>query len=634
MVINKLDATFGKLDGQALTLTPGLNVISAPNESGKSTWCAFIRAMLYGIDSSERQKAGYLPDKTRYAPWSGAAMCGSMELSLGDRQITLVRTSKTPSAPMREFSAVYTGTSVPVEGLTALNAGQMLTGVERDVFRRSAFIEQGKVAVTHSAELEKRISAIVTSGDEDYSYTEADERLRQWQRKRRFNRRGRLPELEDELSHKKMLMSELGGIADRRDSLTRELSEAKAECESLEAEMTESRKTVRREALSNLASARSEVNAASERHDAAVRKREQCRSALQQSVIGERQPDEVRAEGSADIEKAKSLRAEASQKGSPAGAIIFIILAIAAAVLGVVLPAYGVYAFCAAGVCAIAAVILLIRLSKKRGAAHDAERQLRQLLSKYKAESENGISACVEEYERLYAQLKAAQESEKLAFAKLSEARARQEQAESRTLSELDFTSGDNRAAQLTRRLSDARARCSRLSQQIAELNGRIAAMGDPMVLGSEIRDMESEYTVISAEYDAIALAVETLRAADEDIQSRFAPALGKLAAEYMQEMTGGKYDTVMLNRDFSAAVRENGDSVPRKAEYLSAGTLDLMYLAVRLAVCTLALPEGANCPLIIDDALVNLDEQRAQQAMTLLEKLSHDRQVILFTCK
>lgn len=158
--------------------------------------------------------------------------------------------------------------------------------------------------------------------------------------------------------------------------------------------------------------------------------------------------------------------------------------------------------------------------------------------------------------------------------------------------------------------------------------------MGDPMVLGSEIRDMESEYAVISAEYDAIALAVETLRAADEDIQSRFAPALGKLAAEYMQEMTGGKYDTVMLNRDFSAAVRENGDSVPRKAEYLSAGTLDLMYLAVRLAVCTLALPEGANCPLIIDDALVNLDEQRAQQAMTLLEKLSHDRQVILFTCK
>lgn len=634
MVINKLEATFGRLDGQELTLKPGLNVISAPNESGKSTWCAFIRAMLYGIDSSERQKAGYIPDKTRYAPWSGTAMRGSMELSVGDKQITLVRTSKTPSAPLREFSAVYTGTSVPVDGLTALNAGQTLTGVERDVFRRSAFVEQGKVAVTHSAELEKRISSIVTSGDEDYSYTETDERLRQWQRKRRFNRRGILPELEDELSRKKQLLSELGGIADRRESMANELEASRAECARLEEEMTESRKAVRKEALSSLAGARSEVGSASEKHDAAVRRCEQCRSALQQSVIGERKPDEVRSESSADIEKARELRAASERKGSVIPNAIFVILAIAAIAAGIALSAYKAYAFGAAAVLAIAAIVMSIRLSKVRGTAYDAQKQLRNLLSKYKAGSEDDISECVAEYERLYDELKSAQESEKRTAAILAEARARQEQAESRTLSELDFSSGDNRAAQLTRRLSDARARCSRLSQQIAEQNGRLAAMGDPMVLGSEIRDMESEYAAISDEYDAIALAVETLRAADEDIQSRFAPELGKLAAEYMQEMTGGKYDSVMLSRDFSAAVRESGDSVPRRAEYLSAGTLDLMYLAVRLAVCTLALPEGANCPLIIDDALVNFDNQRTEQAMKLLERLSQERQVILFTCK
>ena len=171
MMIKKLDATFGKLEGESLELHDGLNVISAPNESGKSTWCAFVRAMLYGVDSSERQKAGFLPDKMRFAPWSGSAMQGSMQLESGGKDITITRTTKTVSAPMREFSAVYTGTSVPVEGLNGNNAGEMLTGVSRDVFRRSAFVEQGKVAVTHSAELEKRISAIVSSGDEDCSFT-------------------------------------------------------------------------------------------------------------------------------------------------------------------------------------------------------------------------------------------------------------------------------------------------------------------------------------------------------------------------------------------------------------------------------------------------------------------------------
>ena len=148
MMIKRLDATFGKLEGESLVLHEGLNVISSPNESGKSTWCAFIRAMLYGIDSSERQKAGFLPDKMRYAPWSGAPMQGSMEIEKEGRDITVVRTTKTASAPMREFSAVYTGTNVPVDGLTGANAGEALTGVSRDVFRRSAFIEQGKVAVT------------------------------------------------------------------------------------------------------------------------------------------------------------------------------------------------------------------------------------------------------------------------------------------------------------------------------------------------------------------------------------------------------------------------------------------------------------------------------------------------------
>ena len=56
--------------------------------------------------------------------------------------------------------------------------------------------------------------------------------------------------------------------------------------------------------------------------------------------------------------------------------------------------------------------------------------------------------------------------------------------------------------------------------------------------------------------------------------------------------------------------------------------------LAVRLAVCRLALPEGENCPLIIDDALVNLDETRLEQAMELLRQIARERQVILFTCR
>ena len=185
MIINKLTASFGKLENDTLELHDGLNVIYAPNESGKSTWCAFIQAMLYGIDSSERMRNGYIPDKLRYAPWSGAPMEGTMELTADRADITITRRTKTKGAPMKEFSATYTGTNVPVKGLNASNAGEELTGVTKDVFRRSAFIAQGAVSLSGSPELEKRINAIVSTGEEQTSYSEADERLRQWQRKRR-----------------------------------------------------------------------------------------------------------------------------------------------------------------------------------------------------------------------------------------------------------------------------------------------------------------------------------------------------------------------------------------------------------------------------------------------------------------
>lgn len=633
MMIKRLDATFGKLEGESLELHDGLNVISAPNESGKSTWCAFVRAMLYGVDSSERQKAGFLPDKMRFAPWSGSAMQGSMQLESGGRDITITRTTKTASAPMREFSAVYTGTSVSVEGLNGNNAGEMLTGVSRDVFRRSAFVEQGKVAVTHSAELEKRISAIVSSGDEDCSFTEADGRLRQWQRKRRFNRHGRLPELEDELSHKKQLLAELSDAAQQRENMSAELERAKQECERIEAEVIESRKVVRKEALSSLQGVRNEVNAATERHDKAAERRDSCWAALCACAIGERKPEEAKAEVKTDLENSMKLKERSERKSSPVLAIILMILCGALVAAGFLLPDLMIHAFVAAAAALAAGVALFIRASRRKTEKYEAAKQRRKILAKYKAESEDDIAASIDEYLELYKNYAEAQRAEKESAEALAVVRRRQEQAESKTLTQLDFTGGDNQAAQLSRRLTEARAKCSRISAQMAEHSGRLAAMGDPLVLGSEISRMEAEYAEISAEYDAIALAIDTMRKADEDIQSRFSPALGKLAAEYMQFVTDGKYDGVMLDRDFSATVHEAGGNVPRNAEYLSAGTLDLMYLAVRLAVCSLALPESANCPLIIDDALVNFDADRRRQAMALLEKIAQERQVILFAC-
>ena len=89
MIIYEMTATFGKLEHQVLTLRPGLNVIHAPNEWGKSTWCAFLVAMLYGIDTRAKSTKSILADKEHYAPWSGTPMEGRIDLNWNDMDITI-----------------------------------------------------------------------------------------------------------------------------------------------------------------------------------------------------------------------------------------------------------------------------------------------------------------------------------------------------------------------------------------------------------------------------------------------------------------------------------------------------------------------------------------------------------------
>jgi len=632
MTINKLTASFGKLENDTLELHEGLNVIYAPNESGKSTWCAFIQAMLYGIDSSERMRSGYIPDKLRYAPWSGAPMEGTMELTADRCDITITRRTKTKGAPMKDFTATYTGTNVPVKGLTAVNAGEQLTGVSKDVFRRSAFIAQGAVSLSGSPELEKRINSIVSTGEEQTSYSEADERLRQWQRKRRYNRRGLLPELEGRMDETRRKLEEMGGSIQSTEELEQRLEETKLRCAQLEVQVNEARKRQRREALDRLSKGRADLQRCSAKHDEALTALSQLRDELRSDSFGLKEPDELEEEVRADMAELERLHQAAEQKIRPLWPMLCMLLAVVSAAL---YTHFRHWAFIVcAGLFSVGAVVTLIRYGNFRKSRDAMKDQLKKLLKKYGARSAAEIEEALIEHKGLWERMELAEEEERRWRSAFDNARIMQSTLEESALQELDFSEGDSEAAHLSRELTQTRSQIEKLSQQIAAMGGRLAAMGDPLVLASELNCMKDEYDVICDEYDAINLAVETLRDANDELQSRFSPELGRVAGEYMSAITGGRYEDVFINRDFSARVRTADDTVAREAEYLSAGTMDLMYLAVRLAVCELALPEGELCPLIIDDALVNLDEKRVEQAMELLRKISRERQVILFSCR
>ena len=228
MKLLRLTATFGCLDHATLEFGPGLTLIEAPNGGGKSTWCAFLRTMLYGLDTRQRDKKGAPADKNRYRPWNGAPMEGLLVCEHEGKRLELRRTSA-GGVPMGEFSARWQETGLPVDGMTAETAGELLTGLSQEVFDRSVFLKQTDLAVSQSQELEKKITALVSTGEEDISFTEANDCLKTWLHRRRFHKTGQIPQLEareealrQSLDQTTALRQELDQLRARANSLRRQ----------------------------------------------------------------------------------------------------------------------------------------------------------------------------------------------------------------------------------------------------------------------------------------------------------------------------------------------------------------------------------------------------------------------------
>lgn len=220
MKILEMTASFGCLDHRTLRLRDGVNLFVLPNEQGKSTWAAFLLAMFYGIDSAERAAKGRLPAKVRYQPWNGAPMEGTVTLEHEGRKLVLQRTSLR-GKPMGQFRAYDLETGLDIPELTGDNCGKKLLGVEKEVFRRTAFLSGGELAVTQEQDLARRLANLAASGDAAESYPAAAERLKNW--KNRLQR-SLIPQTVSRLQAKNRLQTDRETLLARQTLLQQQIA--------------------------------------------------------------------------------------------------------------------------------------------------------------------------------------------------------------------------------------------------------------------------------------------------------------------------------------------------------------------------------------------------------------------------
>ncbi len=631
MIIKKMTAHFGALEGKSLELGRGLNVLYAPNESGKSTWCAFLRTMLYGLDTAQRARQGQQPDKVKYRPWSGAPMSGSMDIETDAGPVTLRRWTERAAQPMQAFAATVTGTDEPVPGLTGQDAGRTLTGAPREVFERSAFISQSGMGVTNDPELEKRFAALVSSGDEGQSFSEAEGRLRAWQR-RRSGRKGAIPEVEADLARAQGELDRIDAAARTVEQLERELGEAQTRQTELIRRMEQARAEARKNALAAYQAAKRDTEERAAALTQAQQERDRAVEALGGTPFGAMGPEQAQRQVREDVDRLEDTAGALAALPRDWMPLIPLVIAGVLWAASVFLPGY--IAVIAGGAvflgAAVGAWLWRRRIRDRRQAL---EASARHILEGYGAQEPEDIEDLLEEYKQLWRQAQTASARRKRAEEALDGARQAQKAAEEPVLNGLDFVNGDNEAARATRAVADGQARIEQLRERRAQAEGQTKALGDAMVLRSALEQGWQRRDALAGQDRALALALEAMGQADLALRERFSPELARKAAALFGRLTGGRYDEITLARDLSAKARRAGDAVGWETDYLSHGTQDQLYLALRLALCELVLPEEQACPIVLDDALAVFDNERLGRALDLLKEEAEKRQILLFSC-
>jgi hypothetical protein len=149
-------------------------------------------------------------------------------------------------------------------------------------------------------------------------------------------------------------------------------------------------------------------------------------------------------------------------------------------------------------------------------------------------------------------------------------------------------------------------------------------------ILDDQIVAEEAELKAEQRQRDALLLALDVLRDSVIAYQQQHVGRLAETAGATISKLTGGKYKSVTLDADFNPLLSTDGrKSVPLEA--LSRGARDAFYFSLRSALAK-ELAAREPLPLILDDPIAHLDEERRGTLLAMLEDLAKEIQVILLT--
>ena len=581
---------FGKFHDRTISFNDGINIIYGKNEAGKSTLHTFIRGMLFGIERG-RGRAAKNDLYTKYEPWENSGTYeGWLRL---EKDGTIYRIERRFRKENKSLKIINETKGLEEEATPAF-VSSLLDGLTETMYNNTISIGQLKSATEDGmvTELKNYIANMNTTGNISLNITKATAFLRN---QKRSLEAGLIPEA------------------------SREFTSLLAEIRNVEAEIAGPEYENQLAAYQNM---RTQVkglidNTQTQKKDLDEKLANGKKVLSDNGFTDRASVDAMSSDAERLYSEYNTLNGECNKKSRKVLSGLTAVLGIAGLGAAAALGYFNLTAYLpVCGAAATAAVIffiisLFIRQKDKeyQRLFDNTSSELGALLARHL-----GDSAVSEDAMNAFR----ARMGE---FSKLCDMVAQSEAEIRKFLEDLS-------------NLQTKQAGCSEMIEKQQrtqwELEKKLEHLSNCKNKAKALKRTLAENDRIHDEIVAIDLAHETMADLSSSIRDSFGLYLNKEASQYITGITGGIYDSMSIDENLNVFLNTKTKLVP--LENVSSGTMDQVYLALRLAAAKLLQGSGSGFPLIFDDSFTQYDDERLKTALEWLAS-AYGGQIIIFTC-
>ena len=601
---------FGKFHDRTISFKDGINIIYGKNEAGKSTLHTFIRGMLFGIESG-RGRAAKNDTYSKFEPWENSGTYeGWLRLEKDGTIYRIERRFRKDNKSLK----VINETRGREEDATPAFMNELLCGLNETTYNNTISIGQLKSATEDGmvSELRNYIANMNTTGNISLNISKASTFLRLQKRALEANL---IPDASREYT---ALLAEIRNV------------EAEISTPEFENQLA-SYQNMRSQVKSIIDNTQSERTILEDKILDAKKILEEYQFTDQASVDAYSQKAEEYYNNYRDFD------AKGKKKSRKVFSVFALLLAIAclagAVYLRLTYPSDYITVVGGLGISAL--VFLLIQTMIRKGIKRDlakAEENKNLLLEMFKKHLfRNKAGAYVKSSEDLCdegsSEVTVSDEAMSAFIKRMAEFTSlcdmvRQSESASKKLME-DINS-----------LREKQNNCSEMIEKQQrtqwELEKKLEHLNNCKMQVTNLRRVLTENDRIREEITAIELAQETLTELSSSIRDSFGLYLNKEASDLVGGITGGIYDSLSIDENLNVFLNTKRKLVP--IDQVSSGTMDQVYLALRLAAAKLLQSDGELFPLIFDDSFTQYDDERLRTALKWLAE-AYGGQMIIFTC-